>query len=243
MRVLAGTYDVSYVANAALCASGGTAPPLPCNGGTLSHATALNADGVLDVDIPIATISGAVTLQGADMPAASADRGALSFMSRDGAGAVATRPFGASGAVTYALALWPGNYDVLLTANAALCKAGAAAPPVPCVGGTVSSGVGVRGAGVLDVDVKAISLSGAVDLDGAALPAASADRGSLNFGRVPTEGGGAVALSLGTNATPSYAISVVPGRYVVSHAANAALCNGTALPAVPCASQIAVGCP
>jgi hypothetical protein len=243
MRILAGTYDVAFVANPALCTGAGVAPPLPCNGGVLSHATALASDGVLDLDVPIATISGAVTLQGADLPAASADRGALAFVSRDGAGTVATRAFGTSGAVSYALALWPGTYDVQLTANAALCRAGAAAPAIPCVGGTLKSAIGVRASGVLDVDVPAISLTGAIDLDGAPLPAASADRGSVDFARVTAEGGGTIALSLGTNAAASYALTLVPGHYVVSHAANAALCGGTSAPAVPCASQVLMGCP
>jgi hypothetical protein len=244
MRVLAGNYDVGYVANAALCATkGAAAPPVPCNGGTLMHATALTANGALDLDLPIATISGAVTLAGAPMPAATADRGTLELVSRDGAGTVTTPTFGTSGAVTYALALWPGSYDVALAANAALCKAGAAAPAIPCVGGVVAPAVMVRGAGVLDVDVPAVSLSGAVNLDGAALPAASADRGSIDFARVTGEGGGAAELSLGTNAAASYAITIVPGHYVVSHVANAALCGGATLPALPCASQVLLGCP
>jgi len=85
--------------------------------------------------------------------------------------------------------------------------------------------------------------SGTIDLDGAPLPAASADRGSVSLSRVPGEGGGAVALALGTNGPADYAITAVPGRYVASHVANAALCGGAAIPAVPCASQVLVGCP
>jgi hypothetical protein len=244
MRVLAGTYDVGYVANAALCATkGGAAPPVPCNGGTLMHAAALTGDGALDLDLPIATISGAVTLAGAPLPAATADRGALAFVSRDGAGTVTTPTFGTSGAVAYALALWPGSYDVAFAADAALCKAAAAPPAIPCVGGVVASAVMVRGAGVLDVDVPTVSLSGAVNLDGAALPTATADRGSISFARVTGEGGGAAGLSLGTSAAANYAITIVPGHYVVSHVANAALCGGATLPAVPCASQVLLGCP
>jgi hypothetical protein len=75
------------------------------------------------------------------------------------------------------------------------------------------------------------------------LPAASADRGGVDFARVTAEGGGATALSLGTNAAANYAVTLVPGRYVISHAANAALCDGASTPAVPCASQVLVGCP
>lgn len=216
--------------------------PLPCNGGLLKSGVALAVDGALDLDIPVVAVSGAVTLNGAEIPAATQARGALTFTPPKGTTAVATPSFGSTGPVAYALSLWPGSYDVGLTANAQLCASGAAPTAVPCVGGRLLQAVAIPSDGALDVDLPAISVTGAVDLDGAPLPTASADCGGITFTRVSTEGGGAVSLPLGESAPSSYALTLIPGDYVVSHAANAGLCDGASAPVVPCASQVLVGC-
>jgi hypothetical protein len=248
LRVLAGTYDVAYVPGMGACSSASSPPsppPLPCNGGTLRAGVTIAADGVLDVDIPVAAVSGRVTLNGQPMPTASLGRGALSFTPSGAtatAAATMTAPFAASGAVAYGLSLLPGSYDVGLAANAQLCGPGAAAPAVPCVGGTLRAAVKLDADGTLDVDVPSVSVSGKVTLDGAALPAATLDRGSLVFTRAPAEGGGSAQLPLGTSSPASYALTVVQGRYVVTHAANTGSCAGTTPPQIPCASQVLAGC-
>jgi hypothetical protein len=240
IRVLAARYDVAYVANAALCAKAVTGAVLPCNGGRVSSGVPLTAGGALDVDIPAATVSGNVTLNGAALPAATAARGALVFTAADGS-SVSTPSFGTSGAASFGVALFPGTYAVALAANAQLCSAGGAAPAVPCVGGAVVRAAPLTADGALDVDIPAVSLSGAVTLDGAPLPSASTDRGSVTLARLPAEGGGGGSVPLGTSAT-SYALTAVAGTYVVDHGANPALCNGTTVPGVPCASQVLFGC-
>jgi hypothetical protein len=245
VRLLEGTYDVDYVPNAALCASAaaGTPPPLPCTGGSIARALSLTTDGSLDAPLKRIQVSGSVTLKGAAMPAASANRGALTFSQSAGGGAASTAPFGSSGDVTYGMSLWPGTYDVALGANAALCSGVAPAPAVPCVGGSLRAGVSLMTDGVLDLDVPAVTVSGTVTLNGAALPTETLPRGNVGLNRVSAEGGGGVPFPLGTNAAPTYTATVVPGHYLFRHVANGALCGpGAALPSVPCASQVVVGC-
>ena len=245
VRLLQGTYDVDYNANAGLCssASAGAPPPLPCTGGPISRGLALMTDGVLDADLKRVQVTGSVTLKGAAMPTATANRGALVF-SQAGGGTTSTPSFGTSGNVTYGLSLWPGTYDVQFAANTALCVAGSPAPAVPCVGGPARAGVSLASDGVLDVDVPAVSVSGTVTLNGSALPTETLSRGSITVGRVAAQGGAAVSLALGTTSAPTYAATVMTGSHLFRHAANEALCGaGRALPMVPCASQLVVGCP
>jgi hypothetical protein len=94
------------------------------------------------------------------------------------------------------------------------------------------------------VDVPAVTVSGTVTLNGAALPTETLTRGSVGIGRVSAEGGAGVSFSLGTNTAATYTATLMPGHYLFRHLANAALCgSGRALPTVPCASQVVVGCP
>jgi len=98
--------------------------------------------------------------------------------------------------------------------------------------------------GVLDLDVRSVTLSGAVTLNQAPLPAAPADRGSIDIARAPAEGADGASISLGTDSPPSYAVTLAAGRHAFLHAANAALCSGSEpAPAVPCVSQQLIGCP
>jgi hypothetical protein len=176
------------------------------------------------------------------MPTTTASRGALVLARADGA-AVTSASFGTSGEATYTLSLWPGTYDARLGANTALCVAGSAAPPVPCVGGLLHAGNSLPSDGVLDVDITPVMVSGSVTLNGGALTTEAVDRGSIAFSRITAEGGNSASFSLGTNSAATYAMTVSAGNYVVSHAANSLLCSTSRpLPGVPCASQVIVGC-
>jgi hypothetical protein len=241
MRVLAGAYDIDFVANPALCATH-TAPAMPCTGGSVGTNVMLEADGVFDVDLQPVRVAGSVTLNGAPMPAAQADRGTLTF-SR-GSSSVTTAAFGASGAAEYALSLWPGIYRVAFDANAAACGAGLPAPPVPCGGGTLRSDASLTVDGVLDLDVRTVTVSGSVTLLGAPLPTATLDRGAIEIAHAGEPGIARATVELGTDSPPSYAATLIAGSYVFLHAANADLCTGSdPAPAIPCASQALLGCP
>ncbi|MDD9934265.1 MAG: hypothetical protein OXT09_11720 [Myxococcales bacterium] len=242
LRVMAGDYRVDYVANPVLCDAVAPAP-LPCTGGTLAEALPLHTDGVFDGDLQRIEVSGAVTQWGAPLPDAVQDRGALTFAAEDvGAGAVSVS-LGVSGPRTYALSLWPGTYSVSLAANASACEPAQPLPPLPCIGGVLVPPVALVESGVLDVDVPAVRITGSVTLLGAPLPVEPLDRGSISIERVGDDGSAGVLLPLGTDRLADYGATLMPGRYVFVHAANAGLCApGGPLPVVPCASQVAHGC-
>lgn len=238
LGVVPGTYALSYAANAGLC-DGVTAPAMPCSSGPL-QTLALNKDGVLDIDIPVVAVSGKVTRNGADLPNQVMDRGSVAFVGASGSLAVA---LGAADFSEYAVTLLPGTYDVAYTAASAECLT---APDnlMPCGGGPLVTGIALTSSGVLDVDVRAIEVSGAVTHGGAALPNLGDARGALRWTRVSA--GGAEPLigpriDLGTDGPRQYAAFVMPGRWIVEHAANPALCEDT-VPGFPCTDEVLVGC-
>ncbi|MBA3547832.1 MAG: hypothetical protein H0T76_15220 [Nannocystis sp.] len=224
-----GTYDVSFAGNAALCSEG--AAKVPCNRGELQHGVALQASGVLDLDVSKVDVTGVVTVNGAVVPDGTGDRGAIRLRPAavEGGGEILSQPFGATGPVDYALSVVAGSYVVELAANPAQCNG---EPPVtPCVGGIVVATVKLVASGVLDVDVPMIEVSGKVTLGGAALPDAAGDRGSLLFTRGAAEG---VPVALGAADPVDYVLGLIPGSYTISYVANSALCDGIDAPAVPC---------
>jgi len=127
IRLAPGVYDVVFGGNGALCGVG----TMPCNGGVVLEALPLTADGVLDVDIRSAAVSGAVTVNGAPAGDEPVDRGSLLFSLNYGQGA-ATLPFGAAGPIGYSIVVMQGDYIVTYVTNPALCSPGRA-PSLPCM--------------------------------------------------------------------------------------------------------------
>ena len=228
MRLAPGTYDVDYVAGTSACATGSTSV-MPCGGGPLKRGVSLLADGVLDLDVRVVSVTGAVTLKGAAFPDQTRSRGSLSFTSSAGMTA-APDAFGSTGAVTYRLNLIPGAYDVSYGGDAAGCQQDTP-PDIPCNAGVIKSKINLAADGVLDLDVPAVKVSGNVTLAGAVLPTATANRGALLHGRF---GRGATTRPLGTSGNGFYAVTLLPGSYSVALAANPALCGPTLTPEVPC---------
>jgi hypothetical protein len=248
LRLVAGTYDISFNGNPALCAAGAPATAMPCSRGTIARAVALTADRTLDLDLRSVRVSGNVTVRGAAMPAAGASRGTLTFLGQDGLVGVTTASLGASGPASYVVSLWPGMYRVTFDANQNLCGQGLPAPAVPCVGGLVPTTATLIGDGTLDVDVPAVTLTGKVTMNGAALPPEPGGRGALSFHQAPHnglgEGSTQASVSLGTTGDGSYGVTLVPGPYIVAHGGTSSLCQpGQPLPMVPCLPQVVTGCP
>lgn len=224
-----GIYNVHFVGNAALCAEG--AAKVPCNRGEVQHDVALNASGVLDLDVPKVDISGFVTVNGAAPADGTGDRGALRLRPTgvEGGGELLSPSFGATGPVDYALSLVAGTYDIELAANPGQCDG---EPPVtPCIDGVVAPAVKLVASGVLDLDVPMIEVTGKVTLRGAALPDTPGDRGSVLFAR---ESGASVAIALGDADPVNYVLGLIPGQYATRYATDGALCDGDDAPAMPC---------
>ena len=113
--------------------------------------------------------------------------------------------------------------------------------PMPCNGGPLKSGVNLMNDGVLDIDIPAVKVTGNVTLKGAALPDANVGRGSVEFAL--NDGTPATSKSFGNSGTGSYALTLLPGRYIVLYEGNPKQCDPTVLPSVPCMNQILSGCP
>jgi hypothetical protein len=225
--LLKGTYRVGLAANEGLC-NGAAAPDVPCVSGPIKPSVALSANGVLDVDLPVVKVSGAVKLASAALPDQPASRGSVVFTLADG-GAVAA-PLGATGAKSYALTLLKGTYAVGYRASTALCN-GVTAPEMPCVDGPLRAPLPLADDGVLDLEIDRIKVSGDVKLAGGPLPDEANERGRLAFS---LQGGGLVEIPLGASGPVKYAITLLPGTYQAALDADAGLCAPGASPKVPC---------
>ncbi|MEZ4385123.1 MAG: hypothetical protein R3A79_27585 [Nannocystaceae bacterium] len=234
LSVLPGEYTIALAANAGLC-DGVTAPSMPCGGGQLS-ALELTSSGVLDVDIPVVEVSGKITLEGAALPTQTVDRGSVVFAGA-GEGSVAV-PLGTDPFSNYAITMMPGTYAVSYAAAAMECV-GLPDDAMPCGGGQLASGIALMSDGVFDVDIPAIDISGNITYDGGALPNLTMPRGVVQWTRAGA--GAGPAIDLGTDGAKSYAVAIIPGRWVVGLTANAGLCDD-AIPDFPCTDQMLLGC-
>ncbi|WP_394841469.1 hypothetical protein LZC95_30895 [Pendulispora brunnea] len=125
--ILPGSYSVELRPPGRCAAL--TPAGVPCVGGTLKGPIALTTDGNLDIDIPVITVRGTVTLNGAPMPDAGSTRGQAVFGLLDGGQRAESLGIAPSGAASYAVTLLPGRYVTVYQDNPALCRADS---PFPC---------------------------------------------------------------------------------------------------------------
>jgi hypothetical protein len=211
----AGNYEVDWDTHTPVCDGG----PLPCMNAVLKNNVTLTSSGALDVDVPAVQVAGTVTLNGATLPANAGGRGALYFTRAGGASSGASVDLGASGAATYRATLVPDTYDVAYSSPGGSCGN----LPLPCNSAVVKPHVALTTSGALDVDVPAVTVTGAIKLKGAALPDAGADRGRIAID-------GALTDSLGTTGAAQYRMMLVPGTYDVRYFAD----GGCAAFPMPC---------
>lgn len=214
----AGTYNVQL---GAWTCDPPTTAGLPCNGPTIRADVSLTTDGVLDLNVRSVRVRGAATVNGA---ARSDWSGSVVFAAPGGGGSA---PLGADG--RYDVLLSSGTYDISWSGLSSC----AAASPFPCNGGVLRPGVALMADGVLDVDVRAARIRGAVTLNGAAMPASA--RGAVEFDAVA---GGTVTAPISATGASTYDTTVLAGAYVVSHQGPTTGCE-----AVPCMHQRLRGCP
>jgi hypothetical protein len=223
ITLLAGTYDVAFEGNEALCIA--VEPPaIPCNTGTVRTKIALTNDGLLDVDLSPVRVRGAVTLGGAQLPDAASRRGALTFERSDG------RPFTvnfvAAGPARYDATLLAGKYDVIFAGDGGRCGSDWA---LPCNTGRVRSGVALTTDGVLDVDLRAARIRGSVTVAGAPMPASASERGWLAF---RLDGRDAAIKSFGNEGPATFDVTLLIGKYEILFHGNEATCGRAT--GVPC---------
>jgi len=192
--VIPGTYDLYYTS-----LEGG--PPLPANtsaklqGGVVVGTSPLS----LNVDIPAATVSATVTINGAAVTGAAKGQWGLTLKNAEGARAQLTTYSAASGARSGLVI--PGTYDLYWTSTNAEVPGNTAAK--------IKSGIVVGTSAVsLSVDVPSTTISGTVTLAGAA---PSVLINGLTYLTLRGAAGDTVPLPIATAGT--YSARVIPGTY------------------------------
>ncbi len=198
-----GTYDVAIDTGWQCPAQG----PLPCQKSIRMRGLSLTSSGSLNVDLPVVTLSGNVTVNGSAMSANSPSRGSLIVADDDGFGPVLD--LGTSGAASYRTLLYTGTHTFTVSNLQQPC-----AGPVPCMSRQVLGTTPVSTGGALDLDLKVVQITGSVKANGQALGASSSGnpRGTLAF----NEGAARRAVDLGSSGAASYKVQLYAGTYDLS---------------------------
>ncbi|HUU00193.1 MAG TPA: hypothetical protein VM425_01990 [Myxococcota bacterium] len=222
-----GSYEVS-VTNDTDCLDGA----IPCQRKVLRTGLVLNGPGVLDLDLKVIDVSGALTVNGAEMQpgAGGGERGQISFS--DGTGSVSAG-FGRSGPAAYLLKLYSGNYTVAVS-NSTDCPASGLSP-VPCQTRRLASGLVLESSGVLDYDLSVVAVSGAVTINGAEMSESvtGGERGRLVF----SDADGELEAGLGQSDPATYQRSIFKGVYRVTFE-NDSDCPQDRPGVTPCQSEV-----
>ncbi|MBS1151178.1 MAG: hypothetical protein H6Q89_2876 [Myxococcaceae bacterium] len=194
-----GVYDVLVEGDPA-CPSNAV---LPCQRSIRRRALALSASGNLDLDLPIVQVSGAVTVNGQAVAGASTERGRLKLVDVDGEGPSVS--LGTTGPAQWTTRVYAGAHDVVVS------RAGCSAGPLPCQTRKARSAVPLTAAGVLDLDLKVLDVSGQVLANGQALGPSSrgSSRGTLSL---KSEGSGP-SVDLGISGAATYQVKLYEGSY------------------------------
>ncbi|MES1207008.1 MAG: hypothetical protein ABUS79_13810 [Pseudomonadota bacterium] len=194
VRVAPGTYEVFFSAT-------GPTALAPVNQLARLHTGVIigpDDTTTLDVDVPAATIAGAITINGAAL--APADAVTLSL--RNAAGDTVTIASNSGGA--YAARVVPGTFDLFLTSPVAGPDS---ALPMNQLARISRDVVITAGTSTLDVDVPSVTVLGTVAIGG--VPAGPSNRGWVYLRNAAD--GDVVRIAVANSAT--YRARVVPGSY------------------------------
>ncbi len=218
----AGDYDVE-VSNTTDCVDGA----LPCGTYVYKKKASLTASGSYDVNLPVARVSGNVTVNAMPMAAGTVSRGQLSFSGPSATAVVLT----ASGAATFQLPLYFGTYKVeFAKGRSGDCPLG----PTPCQSRVLNPALAVTTSGAIAFDLPVVELSGVVSVDGDGAPVSGRDRGTLGFRQAEA---GDVTATLGVSGPAQYRLRLFPGTYDVFFK-NDLDCSTTSPPPYPCQGEV-----
>ncbi len=171
----------------------------------------LTHDTTLDVDVRTVTLTGGVMLNGAALPdntRAAASRASLVFTHKLSSGRVSV-PLGPKGPGQYSVMLYPGAYELAIEPGPATEQN--VLPPYTHV---VRGEVEVQQSGSMDVELKTVTVTGALTLNGAELPNNGVTpRGELRFAPAGRLG---ITASLGSTGAARYSVTLFAGTYAVS---------------------------
>jgi hypothetical protein len=241
MRVQKGTYDLSLEGYWSACFEPNNVPLMPCNAGVVASQVSITEDTALILDVKVAKLSGAVTLNGGPLPDSLGQRGPLVFFRKGNStdqGLKAT-PLGMTGPANYNASMWPGEYEVWWTDEDSGCEEGEGPSQLPCAGGYLTT-VSVTGDQVLDVDIRTVNVTGKVSYGEASLPA-TADHGVVVFTLQGASRAASGTANVDTPVVGEYSISLIPGTYAVGYQGGGT-CDASVEPAVVCASEGLLTC-
>jgi hypothetical protein len=169
-RVFSGSYEVRYLPSVAV--SG-----LPNSGGvSVASDLAVTGDRTLTFDLPLVTVSGAVTLAGAALPDSPAvsNRGNVVF--RQGL-TVYTFPVGNKGPAAFSVAVVAGSYVMTFETPNSTALVG-----LPVNARTsIAEQISLAASKVLPIDLAVVKVSGSVTLGGGQVPDTVGGRGEVVF--------------------------------------------------------------
>ncbi|MBL8946673.1 MAG: hypothetical protein JNK45_26125 [Myxococcales bacterium] len=216
-RVMVGAYEVYYVQDSSREAA-------PRNTNARIQEFIADAGGSVDIDVARVEVSGTILLAGQTPPDSDYQDGHLFLRDMMTGDSVL---LGNTRAGAFSAPVVPGVYEVVYVAE----TAGA---PLPVNTGAVIGDV-VIDEGVpfdLPIDVPALSLAGAVTINGAAAPMDTLDVGSLYLVDAQTRD----QIYLGSTYDGAYAQTLTPGSYLLYYRVSAS--SG----AVPANADANLGC-
>ena len=214
--VLPGTYDVYYQVGSAVLNRFTTISPRNTHAKIASQVTvAATGTTTLNVDVPVATVKGNLTMNG--VAKKNAGGGGLFLEGPNGDEA----EIALTTVTSYSAPVVPGTYDLYYRAvNPGTTGAG----PAPRNGyAKLRSGIVVAPGGTtqLDIDLPSVTVTGALTVAGAAVSNPQ-EEGVL---WLQTDAGD--YIDLGTTSALSYTVTLLPGQYDVYYKVDS---GGTVVP-------------
>jgi hypothetical protein len=167
----------------------------------------VDESGTLDIDVPMVTISGSVTLNGNLVPTTS--NAALLLVSEQG-GSIPVATFQSP---TYSARVVPGTYDLVYRAPDSESVAAAADDGLPDNSNAIARrGIVIDGTSPVDLDVPMVVITGDATLNGSPLPKGS--RGHYYFQNWSS--GDFVLAATPSSSATAYTAEIVPGTYEVT---------------------------
>jgi len=194
VRVTPGIYDVIYEVES-------PGAQLPHNPRVRLQKLALFASRTQDIDIPVASLSGAILLNGAPPPKSEYDDANLSFRDHETGSEILA---GNTHDGSYAVSLVPGTYDVIYRVETA-------GPITPRNDGAVLETLSLPDIGQTHaIEITSAPLHGDFLINDAPAPASEYDDANIDL--VSPEAG---TVWLGNTHDGSYTLQVIPGEYAL----------------------------
>ena len=201
VNVIPGSYAVYY----ALETAGGTVPEN--KRARIGEGLSFDADTSHDIDITTVSVTGALTIDGAQPPSSVYEDGRIYLRNATSEDSIL---LGSTHEGSYAAVVVPGEYDVFYTQEVG--------GQVPSNQNAMLRSESIQASVVLDLDVASIDLEGRVLVDGAPAPNSPANGGQLYLRSVDGD-----SVLLGDSFAPSYAAKLVAGVYGVYYRSQASV--------------------